>query len=52
MVSKILNFISFFFFKIDLSWAFDHVCYKLLYDWSSLDYRNVTLNMFAIMFDN
>ena len=42
--------IYFFFFKIDLSLAFDHVCYKLLYGFSSLCCKNVTLNMFAIIF--
>ena len=42
--------ICLFFFKIDLNWAFDRVCYKLLYDFPSLDCRNVTFNMFAIMF--
>ena len=42
--------ICFFFFKIDLNWAFDHVCYKLLYGCPSLDCRDVTFNMFAIMF--
>ena len=42
--------IYFFFFKIDLSWQFDYVCCKLLYGCPSLDYRSVTLNMFAIMF--
>ena len=38
------------FFKIDLSWVFDHVCCKLLYGCPSLDCRSVALNMFAIMF--
>ena len=42
--------IYFCFFKIDLSWSFDYVCCKLLYGCPSLDYRSVTLNMFAIMF--
>ena len=40
----------FFFFKIDLSLAFDHVCYRLLYGYPSLGCKNVTLNMFAIIF--
>ena len=55
MVSTLLNiyiYIYIFFFKIDLSWAFDHVCYKLFYGCLSLDCRNDTLNMFAIMYDN
>ena len=52
MVSKLLKFIFFFFFKFDLSWAFDHVCYKLFYGCPSLDCKNVTLNMFATMYDN
>ena len=42
--------IYFFFFKIDLSLAFDHVCYKLLYGFPSLGCKNVTLNMFAIIY--
>ena len=42
--------IYFFLFKIDLSLAFDHVCYKLLYVFPSLGCKNVTLNMFAIIF--
>ena len=42
--------IYFFFFIIDLNWAFDHVFYKLLYGCHSLDCRNVALNMFAMMF--
>ena len=40
MVSKLFKYI----------FAFDHVCYKLLYDCPLLDCRNITLNMFAIMF--
>ena len=40
--------IYFFLFKIDLSLAFDHVCYRLLYGFPSLGCKNVNLNMFAI----
>ena len=40
MVSKLFKYI----------FAFDHVCYKLLYDCPLLGYMNITLNMFAIMF--
>ena len=39
MVSKLFKYI----------FAFDHVCYKLLYDCPLLEYMNITLNMFAIM---
>ena len=49
---KTIKIYFFFFFKIDLSWAFDHVCYKMFYDYPSLDCKNVTLNMFATMYDN
>ena len=42
--------IFFFFFKIDLSLAFDHICYKLLYGFHSLGCKNDALNMFAIIF--
>ena len=42
--------IYFFFFKIDLSLAIDHVCYKLLYGFPSLGCKDVTLNMFAIIY--
>ena len=54
MVSILLKYIYIYIyiFKIDLSWAFDHVCYKLFYGCLSLDCRNDTLNMFAIMYDN
>ena len=51
MVLKLIN-IYFLFFKIYLSWAFDHVCYKFFYGCHSLGCRNVTLNMFATMYDN
>ena len=49
IVSKLFTYI-FFFFKIDLSCAFDYVCCKLLYGCPSLDYSSVTFNMFAVMF--
>ena len=40
MVSKLFKYI----------FAFDHVCYKLLYDCPLLEYMNITLNIIAIMF--
>ena len=35
-----------------MRWAFDHVRYKLFYGCPSLDGKNVTLNMLAIINDN
>ena len=53
MVLKLLKYIYIylFFFKIDLSWAFDHVYYKLFYGKSVIHFhqREIAIVLFPVI---